>query len=198
MRKRISIIIAITLIVISVLMVWGIPVFAQTKLATVIPGHPLSAIAAAQIITNSGLPIEKLEDGTTNSLTLCRDYVDAYRYAHEQLSAKGWYRGISDDHTPLLIAMVNAIEKEGYTSTQTILQDKSAEVLQKFWYASDTQNAVELGYASLEDMQVTLLDMTNAVKQKSMLVEGEKLIPLNPVSQESIDLLKIAIDSKWK
>ena len=94
--------------------------------------------------------------------------------------------------------MVNAIEKEGYTSTQTILQDKSAEVLQKFWYASDTQNAVELGYASLEDMQVTLLDMTNAVKQKSMLVEGEKLIPLNPVSQESIDLLKIAIDSKWK
>lgn len=159
---------------------WGIPAFAQTYAATKISNPLLSKIAAEQIITNSELPIEKLPDGTTNNITRGRDAVNAYRYAHGQLSKNGWYRGISEDHTPLLVAMVNVLEKEGYTSSYLSIQYKAPEVLRKFWYASDTQNANELGYDSLEKMQTALTNM----------VKSGKIIDAN--------LLRIAIDNKWK
>lgn len=148
MKKLVAI---VMLVFITSLALFGLPAFAQTYVASLIPGQPLSRIAAEQIITSSGLPIEQLEGGTTNSLTRGRDAVNAYRYAHTMLYKNGWYRGISEDHTPLLVAMVGVLEKEGYTSTKVVFQEKSAEILQKFWYVSDTQNAKELGYTSLED-----------------------------------------------
>jgi len=168
------------LVAISVLFTFGLPAFAQSYMATLIPNQPLSSIAAKQIIINSGLSIEKTATGETNEVTRGRDTVNAYRYAHSMLYTKGWYRGISEDHTPLILAMVNELENEGFTSTQIITQDKTAEVLQKFWLASDTQNAQELGYDSLEKLQTAISDM-----QKS----GNKT---------DADLLRIAIDSKWK
>lgn len=144
-------VIAVVILSLSLLVFLGLPVFAQTYVATLIPGQPLSMMAAEQIITNSGLPREKLPDGTTNSVTRGRDAVNSYRYAHQMLYENGWYRGISEDHTPLLEAMVDVMEKEGYMSSKTTLAGKTEEVLQKFWYASDTQNAKDLGYSSLED-----------------------------------------------
>lgn len=111
--------VAMVLVLVASLVLFGLPTFAQSYLATQIPGQPLSRIAAQQIITNSGLLTEKLPDGTTSSITRGRDAVNAYRYAHTMLYTNGWYRGISEDHTPLLMAMVNVLEKESYTSSWT-------------------------------------------------------------------------------
>lgn len=122
---------------------FGLPAFAQSHFASQISGTPLSMIAAREIINDSGLPIERLGDGTTNSITRGRDAVNAYRYAHTLLGKDGWYRGISEDHTPLLKAMVQALEKEGFTSSYLSFSLKKDEVIQKFWDASDMQNVLE-------------------------------------------------------
>jgi len=156
-------------VVVVLLFLFTIPVFAQTHIATLIPGQPLGVIAAKEIITHSGLPTEELADGITNSLTKGRDAINAYRYAHEQLSKDGWYRGIAEDHTPLLEAMLAELEKQGFTSTEKVLQDKSSEVLEKFWFESDTENAKELGYDSLEKMQSAFIDMVESGKSLEVI-----------------------------
>jgi len=179
MKKKLAII-GVILVIVAMSVLWGLPAFAQTHLATLIPGQPLSAIAAEQIITHSGLPQEVLPGGKTNSLTRGRDAVNAYRYAHEQLSSNGWYRGIGEDHTPLLAALVNELGKQGFKSDKPILQEKSAEVLEKFWHDSNTQNAKELGYDDLEELNIAVADMDKAGKGK-----------------EAKDL-KDSLDDKWK
>jgi len=135
-------------ILVSLVMIiaYGLPVFAQSYVATLIPGQPLSKIAAQQIIENSGLPIETLEDGTTGYVTRGRDAVNAYRLAHDKLSENGWYKGLSDDHTPLLEALLSAMEKEGYISGGAFLAARSRDILSSFWGDSNDQNAKELGY----------------------------------------------------
>lgn len=177
--RKIAIAIIILVFLVS-LGLFGLPAFAQTYVAAIIPGQPLSKMAAEQIITDSGLPIEKLPDGTTGSLTRGRDAVNAYRYAHTMLYKNGWYRGVSEDHTPLLVAMVNTLEKEGYTSAYANFEPKKTEILQKFWYASDTQNVQECGFSSLETFY-------NELDKKRK--EGK--------TKEAEDLRK-AFDSKWK
>ena len=139
--KRMKIRLAlITLSLIALCLVWGLPVFAQTYTATLIPGQPLATMAAEQIITNSRLPIEKTPEGETNPVTRGRDAVNAYRYAHTMLYQKGWYRGISEDHTPLLAAMVSVLEKEGYTTLYLTLEYKAPDVLKQFFDANEEQN----------------------------------------------------------
>ena len=150
-RVKKLIVITVALIPLVFLAYFGLPAFAQTYVATLIPGQPLNTIAAEQIIIDSGLPIEKLPDGMTNEVTRGRDAVNAYRYAHTMLYVNGWYRGISEDHTPLLVAMVGALEKEGYISKRVTWEERKTQILHDFWYASDTQNAKELGYTSLGD-----------------------------------------------
>lgn len=122
---------------------FGLPVLATSHFAIMIPGQPLSTIAAWEIINHSGLPIEKLPDGTTNNLTRARDAVNAYRLAHTELSAKGWYRGIGNDHTPLLDAMIKTMEIEGFTSKAADLPTKTAEVYTKFQTANILQSIVD-------------------------------------------------------
>lgn len=137
------IILCLSLIVVLPSFTFGLPIFAQSYVATLIPNQPLKNIAAQQIILNSGLPKETLLGGTTNAVTKGRDAINAYRYAHSMLYANGWYRGISDDHTPLLEAMVAEIEKQGFTSNEKVLQDKTSEVLAKFFTASESLNITE-------------------------------------------------------
>lgn len=72
-----------------------------------------------------------------------REAVDAYREAHRQLHAGGWYKGISEDHTPLLIKLVDALEKLGFTSTETDFEPKKTEILAKLWAKSDKLNEQE-------------------------------------------------------
>ena len=61
-----------------------------------------------------------------------RKAVDAYRLAHAQLHSKGWYKGISEEHTPLLEEMVNQLSKQGFNSVD------------EFFGASDELNLQEL------------------------------------------------------
>ena len=179
MKKKLLMVVALLVVLVAVSFA-ALPAFAQTKLATLIPGQPLTLMAAHQIISDSGLPIEMLPGGITGSLTKGRDAVNAYRYAHGQLGKSGWYRGISEDHTPLLVAMVEEMEREGFTSNKSVFENKKNEILQKFWYDSDAQNARELGYDSVAELQTALANMEKTGKQVSA------------------GLLRSAIDSKWK
>jgi len=97
------------------------------------------------------LPTEVLLDGTTSAVTRGRDAVNAYRHAHTMLYVNGWYRGISEDHTPLLVVMVEVVEQEGYESNETTWEARKTEILKKFWVDSDTQNVRSFGFDTLKD-----------------------------------------------
>jgi hypothetical protein len=132
---------------------------------------PVSAKSAYyNVIHDSGLPREMLGDGTTNAVTKCRDFVDAYRFAHEQLYLHGYYRGISDDHAPLIYAMNEALATEGYTPDT-------------FWRASDDQNAKELGFE-------TVSALWTGVDQLSKSADNR--------DKEKAEQLKRDWEAKWR
>ena len=81
-----------------------------------------------------------------------RKAVDAYRTAHTALHQKPWHRGIPEEHTPLLRAMVKVLEKQGFASSKT------EEVLAKFWEASDLLNIQELGFEDRQDFEERATD----------------------------------------
>lgn len=84
-----------------------------------------------------------------------RKAVDAYREAHRQLHLGGWYKGISEDHTPLLEKLIADWVKIGITSTESEFKPKKTEILAKFWAESDLLNVQELG---LEGKELTKAD----------------------------------------
>jgi len=92
-----------------------------------------------------------------------RKAVDAYREAHGQLHSHGWYEGISEDHTPLLEKLVGALEKQGFSLTETDFESRKTEILAKFWAESNLHNIKELGFANKEDFRAraTSLDKEN-------------------------------------
>ena len=51
-----------------------------------------------------------------------RQAVDVYRTAHTALHKKPWHKGIPEEHTPLLKAMVKALEKQGFASIQEFFE----------------------------------------------------------------------------
>jgi len=79
-----------------------------------------------------------------------RQAVDAYREAHRLLHEKPYYKGIHDDHTPLLGKMLAGLKKQKFNS------------LQEFFDASNEQNLVD---AKL----VGKIDLTEA---ESLILEG--------------------------
>jgi len=82
-----------------------------------------------------------------------RKAVDAYRTAHTALHAGGWYKGISEDHTPLLEKLVADLEKLGITSAELDFEPKKTEILAKLWAESNLLNIQELGFTSREDIK---------------------------------------------
>lgn len=47
-----------------------------------------------------------------------RKAVEAYRASHSKLYTGGWYKGISEDHTPLLDILKEQLGKQGFNSLQ--------------------------------------------------------------------------------
>lgn len=82
-----------------------------------------------------------------------RKIVDAYRTVHAKLHSKPWHKGAPEEHTPLLKAMVNALEGLGFTSTEAEFEPKKTEILAKFWADSDLENIKELGFADWKDFR---------------------------------------------
>ena len=82
-----------------------------------------------------------------------RNRVDAYRTAHTKMHEKPWHKGVSEEHTPLLEAMVKALDGLGFTSTEAEFEPKKTEILAKFWAESDLQNIKELGFVDREDFK---------------------------------------------
>lgn len=87
-----------------------------------------------------------------------REAVDAYREAHHQLHSKPWHRGVPEEHTPLLETLVTALEKLGFTSTETDFEPKKTEILAKFFNASELLNIQELGFTDREDFGIKATD----------------------------------------
>ena len=83
-----------------------------------------------------------------NKILAGREAVDAYRTAHTKLCEKGWYKGMSEDHTPLLEKLVVDLEKIGITS-----------VLKKLWADSDLLNLQEFGFTDWEDFEANATDV---------------------------------------
>jgi len=68
-----------------------------------------------------------------------RQAVDAYRLAHAQLYSRGWHKGISEEHTPLLHNLLAELQRNGFIS------------LHEFEDASQELNIKELGFQSIGD-----------------------------------------------
>jgi len=51
-----------------------------------------------------------------NKVVQGREAVDAYRVAHTALHSHGWYKGISEDHTPLLNTLLSSLKVSGFNS----------------------------------------------------------------------------------
>lgn len=47
-----------------------------------------------------------------------RKAVDEYHKAHDALYIKPWHRGIPEEHTPLVNAMLAELQKQGFNSVQ--------------------------------------------------------------------------------
>ena len=72
-----------------------------------------------------------------------RQAVDAYRLAHSQLHQAAWHKGVPEEHTPLLVKMVEDLELQGFTSTETKFEPRKTEVLAKFFAANEELNLLE-------------------------------------------------------
>ena len=136
---------------------------------------------ARNLIYSSGLPAEKLGDGTTNSLTKGRDYMNAYREAHNLLYRQGWYKSINQDHIPLLQTLVEALESEGYQAD--IPEKKIEQVLSKFITHSLDTNAMELGYIDYINYQDDVIRLFESPDSKD---------------KEKAEKLKHDMEAKWQ
>lgn len=45
-----------------------------------------------------------------------REAVETYRADHTMLYTEGWYKGVSEDHTPLLNQLLTALEAQGFST----------------------------------------------------------------------------------
>lgn len=87
-----------------------------------------------------------------------RKAVDAYREAHAALHKRLYYRGVHADHTPLLKAMVKALEGLGFSSAETDFEARKTEILANFWAESDELNVRELGFRNRKEFGARATD----------------------------------------
>jgi len=67
----------------------------------------------------------------TQKILVGRNAVEAYRTAHAKLYEKGWYKGIPEEHTPLLNTMLNTFKGLGFNSLQEFFD--ASEILEDGW-----------------------------------------------------------------
>lgn len=84
--------------------------------------------------------------------------VDAYRTAHISLYSKGWYKGISEAHTPLLEQLLIDLQKAGYAS------------LAAFFADSEEFNVNELGFEKVKDFHKEI-DRLTKIPDKAKIKE---------------------------
>ncbi len=82
---------------------------------------------------------------TTKQILLGRKAVDSYRTAHTQLHQKPYYRGIHDDHTPLLNTMLADLKEQGFNSLQEFFDANTEYCLSLSGYQETTVFKQRLG-----------------------------------------------------
>ena len=55
-----------------------------------------------------------------------RKAVDAYRTAHQALYTNGWYKGIAEDHTPLMNTLSAVLVAQGFNSLEEFKEASDA------------------------------------------------------------------------
>lgn len=107
-----------------------------------------------------------------------RGAVDAYRQAHTKLHSKGWHKGMSEEHTPLLDKVLVKFKEQGFNS------------LEDFFTASEELNIQELGFTSREDFDAELYRGAN----RSMVVNEDgnevEMVELTSEAQELLNKLR--------
>lgn len=101
-----------------------------------------------------------------------RNAIDTYRTAHANLHEHGWHKDIPEEHTPLLKALVSALEGLGFTSTETEFEPKKNEILAKFWDDSNLENFVELGFIDRQDFDAKIAEL-NKDAEKHIEIDEE-------------------------
>lgn len=72
-----------------------------------------------------------------------RKAIEAYRTAHAALYSKPWHKGVPEEHTPLLKALINVLKGFGFTSSETDFEPRKTEILAKFFDASNKLDITE-------------------------------------------------------
>ena len=65
------------------------------------------------------------------SILAGREAVNAYREAHTSLYSRGWHKGVSKEHTPLLNKLLNELKEQGFNSLQEFFN--ASETLEDGW-----------------------------------------------------------------
>ncbi len=157
-------------------MIWGVRVgvllLVVVMSVVLVPSKPIGAGQVALELLERFNTHEQIELGTVPvRIANGRDYVDAYRSAHIFMGSGGRYKGLSEDHLPLLQALVSELEREGYISTALLFEDRKTEILQKFWLSSSNWDVKELGYKDWADYTATLGLMSSVARG----LEADKL-----------------------
>ena len=56
------------------------------------------------------------------NLNQAKNAINEYRISHNELSAKGWYKGIAEDHIPLLNKLLADLKVAGFNSLEEFEQ----------------------------------------------------------------------------
>lgn len=96
-----------------------------------------------------------------------RQAAEAYRTAHAKLYKKGWHKDIPEEHIPLLMTLVDALDGLGFTSVETDFEPKKTEILAKFEADSNLLNIQELGFTDREDFRIRATDADKEARRKS-------------------------------
>ena len=70
-----------------------------------------------------------------------RKVVDVYRKAHQLLHSKGWYKGISEDHIPLINEMLSKLIKLNFSSLDDFFDKNRAlneQTINECWKVEGT------------------------------------------------------------
>lgn len=80
-----------------------------------------------------------------------RKEFEAYKVAHAKLYQKGWHKSIADEHTSLMLKLLEGLDEIGISSSESTIERKAADILGQFFSASEEWNMTQLGFADRDD-----------------------------------------------
>jgi len=123
-----------------------------------------------------------------------RKAVDAYRKAHTQLHAGGWYKGISEEHTPLLNKLVATLEKLGFTLASFWVKSnkyclvEAEDAISEFAVYRDRQDLAMLG----EQKKYNGVELKGTHDGRELIIDSKLPAVMNTSIEEHFSMLTSA------